>query len=124
MMHFSIQPRGWWLALTLLLFVHPTAAVTKTGKFIQIRNLLSSNCTDVRPPDEYYADKLDLFYAYSVEFGSTGTAKSLAGLELAITSVVVELLANECDMMDRPMYKVKSDAKHYFAHDGECPFGD
>jgi hypothetical protein len=101
------------MALTLLfILVHHTfaAALNATAE---------RNCTTVKPPDEYYADQLDLLYTYSVEFDAKSKTIRLTGLELALSSAVSGLLADKCDSMDRPMYKVKSDAKHYFAHDGK-----
>ena len=123
MTNVSIRFAGWpMVAITLLLLpsMDDSVVTATTEKYTRnLRSLISSNCTNVRPPDAYYTDKLDLFYAYSVEFELSGTANSLAGLGLALSSVVVELLADECDSKDWPMFKVKSGTSHYFAQDGE-----
>jgi len=94
------------------------AGLSETN-YLQVNHFsIISNCSDI-PPDEFYANQLDLFYAYTVELKSTRTVTSLNGLELATSSAVMELLANRCDLMDRSMYKVKNTPNHEFAHDGE-----
>lgn len=82
------------------------------------RRILSSNCKSFRPIEDYYTAELQLFYVYSVEFASNAKSRSLTGMEAAITSSIMDTLVDYCDLLDRPMYKVKSSLRHQFSKDG------
>lgn len=79
----------------------------------------SSQCTAVRTVDDYYTAELQLYYVYAVEFAAHAKSRSLAGLEAVITTAILESLADLCDELDRPMYKVLTTMRHQFSKDGK-----
>ena len=78
----------------------------------------SSHCQAFRTVDDYYTAELQLYYIYAVEFSAHAQSRSLAGLEAVITTAISESLADFCDEMDRPMYKVLTTMRHQFSKDG------
>lgn len=79
---------------------------------------ISSNCNSVRSKDDYYSTELQLYYVYEVEFEDHAKSRSLAGLEAVITAAVMEAFVDACDLLDRPLYQVKTNMRHQFSKDG------
>ncbi|KAL3943091.1 MAG: hypothetical protein SGBAC_002824 [Bacillariaceae sp.] len=73
----------------------------------------TANCNFVR---RNYNAELHLFYSYKIEFAS-GSENQLEGTEIAIANAVAQAL-DTCDDMDRPLFAVKTGAKHIFT-DGQ-----
>ena len=82
------------------------------------RQTSSSQCQAVRTVDDYYTAELQLYYVYAVEFAAHAKSRSLAGLEAVVTTAIMQSLAEFCDEMDRPMYKVLTTMRHQFSKDG------
>jgi hypothetical protein len=80
--------------------------------------LTTTQCNVIRTED--YAAELQLFYSYLVEFDA-GSSRSLAGVETAITHAVAQAL-DSCDVRDRPMFKVRTNARHIFSTNGMHTF--
>jgi hypothetical protein len=81
----------------------------------------TNNCGAERRREDYYTAELHLYYVYSVEFepdASSNSPPSLTGMEAAITSAVSDAFMDACDLLDRPMYKVKTNMRHQFSKDG------
>jgi hypothetical protein len=70
--------------------------------------LTTTRCNVIRHED--YQAELQLVYSYLVEFAA-GSSRSLSGVERAITHAVAEEL-DDCDVIDRPLYKVKTNTRH------------
>ncbi len=83
------------------------------------RQTTSSNCKSFRPMEDYYTAELQLYYVYWVEFAASAKSRSLAGLEAAITSSIANAFVDFCDVLDRPMVKVKANMRHQFSKDGK-----
>jgi hypothetical protein len=73
--------------------------------------LTTTRCNVIRLED--YQAELQLVYSYLVEF-ATGSSRSLSGVETAITHAVAQEL-DDCDIIDRPLYKVKTNTRHAFS---------
>ena len=93
---------------------------TNSSRHLFTDDSTASKCEAVRPVDEYYTAELQLYYVYAVEFAAHAKSRSLAGLEAVITTAISESLADFCDEMDRPMYKVLTTMRHQFSKDGTC----
>lgn len=79
---------------------------------------VDSNCNAIRSREDYYSAELQLYYMYTVEFQSNAKSRSLTGLEALITSSVMEVFVDECDLLDRPLYQVKTNMRHKFSKEG------
>jgi len=82
------------------------------------QTLVKSNCSAVRSQDNYYSGELKLYYTYSVEFSAQTESQSLSGLEALITYSVMEAFVDACDLLDRPLYHVKTNMPHQFSKNG------
>ena len=73
--------------------------------------LTTTRCNAIHLED--YQAELQLVYSYLVEFAAGGS-RSLSGIERAITHAVAQEL-DDCDIIDRPLYKVKTNTRHAFS---------
>lgn len=73
--------------------------------------LTTTRCNAIHLED--YQAELQLVYSYLVEFAA-GSSRSLSGIETAITHAVAQEL-DDCDVIDRPLYKVKTNTRHAFS---------
>jgi hypothetical protein len=80
---------------------------------LQGPSLTTARCNMIRIED--YQAELQLLYEYEVEF-ALDSPRSLTGMELLIAHAVVQEL-DMCDEYDRPLYKVKTNARHAFSKD-------
>ncbi|CAJ1953458.1 unnamed protein product [Cylindrotheca closterium] len=79
----------------------------------------TANCNFVR---RSYDVTLQLVYAYKIQFAS-GSENQLEGTEIAIANAVAQAL-DTCDDMDRPLFAVKTGAKHIFTGQDESAVAD
>jgi hypothetical protein len=80
---------------------------------LQGPSLTTARCNMIRIED--YQAELQLLYEYEVEF-ALDSPRSLTSMELLIAHAVVQEL-DICDEYDRPLYKVKTNARHAFSKD-------
>jgi hypothetical protein len=73
--------------------------------------LTTTRCNAIHLED--YQAELQLVYSYLVEFAAGGS-RSLSGIERAITHAIAQEL-DDCDVLDRPSYKVKTNTRHAFS---------
>jgi hypothetical protein len=85
------------------------------GRSLVGPTLTTTNCNAIRLED--YQAELQLVYKYLVEFAAGGS-RSLHGLQQAITHAVAQEL-DSCDILDRPLYKIKTTTQHAFSKVGK-----
>jgi hypothetical protein len=105
------------LCLGILMTMAKVAAIQPRlrGRALASPTLTTTNCNAIRLED--YRAELQLVYKYVVEFAAGGS-RSLIGLQQAIAHAVAQEL-NSCDILDRPLYKVKTTTQHAFSKDGK-----
>ncbi|MGK3749480.1 MAG: hypothetical protein ACI8RD_001775 [Bacillariaceae sp.] len=82
------------------------------GRELSTQTIATPKCNTIRTSP--YPAELQLFYSYSVEFK---IAFSLADIERAIANAVA-LELDMCDILSRPVYKVKTITGHSFSNSG------